>query len=125
LKRPAFMATLMARTSITKYIAPWKFRRELEAERLRALRARDGDDCARCRRPMRFDLPRGHDQGAAVELVAPSAAGDHETVANLRLCHRRCNASGVDHTGEVTERMRRRNEAALFARSRGSESEAA
>jgi 5-methylcytosine-specific restriction endonuclease McrA len=72
---------------------------------------------------MRFDLPEGHDQGAAVELVVPDAGDD--TLDNLRLCHRRCHASGADHTGEVTERMRRKNEAALFARSRGSESEAA
>lgn len=74
---------------------------------------------------MRFDLPAGHDQGAAIELVVPKAAGGRAVADNLRLCHRRCNSSGMDHTGEVAERMRRKNEAALFAKSRRSESQAA
>lgn len=74
---------------------------------------------------MHFDLPAGHDQGAVIELVVPRTAGGSEAVDNLRLCHRRCNSSGVDHTGEVTERMRRKNEAALFAKPRASESQAA
>ncbi len=74
---------------------------------------------------MRFDLPAGHDQGAAIELVIPRTAGGGAAVDNLRLCHRRCNSSGMDHTDEVTERMRRKNEAALFAKSRGSQSRAA
>ena len=119
------MIAFMPGTSIAKYLNPWTLRREREAERLRTLRTRDGDNCTRCRRPMRFDLPAGHDQGAAIELVVPKAAGGSKAVDNLRLCHRRCNSSGMDHTGEVTERMRRKNEAALFAKSRGSESQAA
>lgn len=32
--------------------------------------------------------------------------------------HRRCNPGGIDHTGEVTDRIRRRNEAAQFGKSR-------
>lgn len=99
----------MSRTSIARFVNPWKFRREQAEERVRALRRRDGENCARCRRPMRFDLPAGHDQGAAVEEVA---AGDQ------RLCHTRCNPSGVDHTGEVRARVRQKSEAALFAKSR-------
>jgi len=114
----------MAGKSFTKYLNPWKFRRERKLGLLlTALRARDGDNCARCRRPMRFDLPDGHDQSGAVELAAPEGSG--AALDNLRLCHRRCNAPGSDHTVEVIERMRRRNEAALFAKSRGSESQAA
>ncbi|MFL6754487.1 MAG: HNH endonuclease [Sphingomicrobium sp.] len=109
----------MSRIMIARYVNPWKYKREqAEAERMSALRARDGDNCARCRRPMRFDLPAGYDQGAAVEEVVPNADGSAEDLGNLRLCHRRCNASGVDHTDEVSERMRRRNEAALFANHR-------
>lgn len=95
--------------SVVKYLTPWRLNREREAARLAALRQRDGENCARCRRPMRFDLPAGHDQGAAVEEVA---AGDQ------RLCHTRCNPSGVDHTGEVRARVRQKSEAALFAKSR-------
>jgi 5-methylcytosine-specific restriction endonuclease McrA len=119
------MVAAMLHTSFAKYLKPWELRREREAERLRTLRKRDGDNCARCRRPMHFDLPAGHDQGAAIELMVPRAAGGSGAADNLRLCHRRCNSSGVDHTGEVTERMRRKNEAALFAKPRGRESQAA
>jgi len=105
----------MPQSSIVRYLNPWKFRRQQAAERLAALRTRDGDNCARCRRPMRFDLTDGHDQGAAVEQVA---LGGGDSLENLRLCHPRCNPSGVDHTGEVTLRVRRKNEAELFAKAR-------
>lgn len=47
---------------IARYVTPWKYQRERrEAERVRALKLRDGDACARCRRPIRFDLPAGSD----------------------------------------------------------------
>ena len=65
---------------------------------------------------MRFDLPRGHDLGPAIAHLGPAA--DAATLDNAYLTHSRCNASGVDHTGEVTERMRRKNEAALFGKTR-------
>ena len=101
--------------AIVKYLNPWKAKREREAARLAALRSRDGDQCARCRRPMRFDLPAGHDQGAAIEQVV---RGKDQAIDNLRLCHPRCNPSGVDHTGLVTSRARIKNEAELFAKAR-------
>ena len=90
--------------SIVKLIAPRLYRQRQQAEVVRVLRSRDGDNCARCRRPLRFDLPGGHDLGPVVET-------DH-------LCHRRCNQSGLDHTDEVAARMRRKAEATLFAKSR-------
>jgi hypothetical protein len=34
------------------------------------------------------------------------------------LCHRRCNGEGADHTREVQERVRRKNEAVLFSKTR-------
>ena len=108
----------MPGSSIVRYLNPWKFRREQQAERIRLLRERDGDHCVRCRRPVRFDLTEGHDQGAALEMVVPTAAGGSDDIGNLRLCHRRCNVPGLDHTSEVTERMRRKNEAALLSKSR-------
>ena len=107
-------------SSIARYLRPWALKRTRDAERLSALRSRDGDNCARCRRPLRFDLPAGNDQGAVVE----TATAD-EALANSRLCHRRCFAPGMDHTGEVTERMRRRNEAALLSKSRPKKTKAA
>ena len=101
---------------LTRYLNPWKYRREKAAERIAALRSRDGDNCARCRRPMRFDLVEGHDQGAAVEPTVSGSSG--EALENFRLCHPRCNPSGVDHTEEVTMRVRKKNEAELFAKAR-------
>ena len=101
---------------VIKFLNPWKAKREREAAQLAALRARDGDDCARCRRPLRFDLPARHDQGYQVEQLVPGE--DRHALDNLRLCHPRCNPSGVDHTGEVLHRARIKNEAALFERSR-------
>jgi hypothetical protein len=103
----------MASASIIRFLNPRKYRRDRDAERVRALRLRDGDHCARCRRPLRFDLPAGHDQGPAIE---PKAAGD--SLDGAHLCHRRCSTAGVDHTDEVTERVRRKSEAALFAKAR-------
>ena len=90
---------------IARYVTPWKYQRERrEAERVRALKL--------------LDLPAGSDQGARIEEIVPTAAGAKPDLANLRLTHRRCNASGIDHTEEVTERIRRKNEAELFARSK-------
>lgn len=102
---------------IARYVTPWVFRREREEQqRIAELRSRDGDDCRRCRRPIRFDLTRGHDRGPSVQQVG--ATGDEQSLDNLCLCHGRCNAESGDNTIEVTERVRRRSEAELFAKSR-------
>ena len=103
---------------IIRYLNPWKARREQRQLRFAELRKRDGDNCRRCRRPMRFDLPASHDQGAKIEQILPMIAGAGEAIDNLCLTHSRCNASGADHTGEVTERIRRRSEAELLSRPR-------
>jgi hypothetical protein len=100
---------------IVKFVNPWKFRREQQEHRLQALRQRDGDDCRRCRRPMRFDLPTGHDLAPRIEQVL---SGTAESLDNLCLTHRRCISEGFDHTVEVKERIRRRAEAELLSRSR-------
>jgi hypothetical protein len=104
----------MTSRSLARYLTPWTLKRERETERLRLLKARDGDSCARCRRPLRFDLPAGHDQGPRVEEIAPGS----DRLDNLRLTHRRCNAPGLDHTAEVSERIRRKAEAELFTKAR-------
>ena len=108
----------MPKPSLIAYLNPWKLKRERKAACLAALRARDGDSCARCRRPMRFDLTPGHDQGFKVEPVTPGRPSEPEAIDNLMLCHPRCNPAGKDHTGVVTARVRQKNEAALFAKSR-------
>jgi hypothetical protein len=103
--------------SIVRYLIPWKLNREEQQQRrIAELRQRDGENCARCRRPLRFDLPDGHDQGAKVEPIVPN--GRHGSIDNHRLCHGRCNAPGLDHTDEVTARIRRKAEAELLSKSR-------
>lgn len=109
----------MSRSLIARYVTPWVSRREKEAEkRIAALRTRDGDNCRRCRRPMRFDLPSGNDKAPRIETIAAFDADQAAPMECLCLCHARCNADAGDNTAEVTERVRRKSEAALFARPR-------
>jgi hypothetical protein len=106
---------------LARYLNPWKFKREQEREqRIAELRSRDGERCRRCRRPIRFDLPAGHDQAPKIEQMVHNLDGQPADVQHLYLCHTRCNAAGVDHTPQVTERVRRKSEAELFAKSRSS-----
>jgi hypothetical protein len=116
----------MSRMMIARYVNPWKYKREQEElQRVHALRERDGDDCRRCRRALRFDLPPGHDWGPQVEQIASAADDQPATLNNLVLCHRRCNAEAADNTREVQERVRRKNEAALFSKTRSKRGKAA
>jgi len=108
----------MAGFSLMRFLNPWKHKREAERARVAALRERDGDACRRCRRPIRFELPFGHDQGARIEAVLCGVEGEAESLANLCLTHGKCNVSGLDHTGEVIERLRPQREAELFAKAR-------
>ena len=92
--------------TIMAQIVPWTRRKEKERQRIAELRARDGDGCKRCRRPLRFDLPHGHDLGPRIECMAEESDC---------LTHGRCNPSMVDHTGEVLDRVRRKAEAELLS----------
>jgi 5-methylcytosine-specific restriction endonuclease McrA len=104
--------------TIIKFVNPWKFRREQNEQRLKALLQRDGNTCRRCKRPLRFDLPDGHDLCAKIEAILPKSAGGSEELENLCLTHGRCNAKSGCDTAEVKERARLKNEAALFEASR-------
>src|SRR5437588_12990537 len=108
----------MSRSILVKYLAPWKYKREQAQLRLTALRQRDGDACRRCRRPLRFDLPPGHDLGPKVERIGAAPETEPETLDNLCLTHRRCNSEKADYTAEVKERIRRNAEADLLSRTR-------
>jgi hypothetical protein len=112
----------MSRKIISKYVTFWKFRRGEDGKRLDALRKRDGENCRRCRRAIRFDLPSGHDRAPKIETVFGRSDDEPVAFENLCLCHHRCNSEGNDHTSEVQERVRRKNEAALFAGSRAARS---
>jgi len=108
----------MPRNPIAKYLNPWMFKREAKRLRLAELRARDGDNCQRCRRPLRFDLPPGHDLAPRIEHLPPKPNGGTNEIDSLCLCHGHCNRLTGDATAEVTERMRRKAEAALFQAAR-------
>lgn len=105
----------MARTIIAQYLSSRLFRRDDRQQRFAELRKRDGDACRRCRRPMRFDLPSGHDQAPTLQPIGPK--GGSGGLDNLCLCHTRCNRAMVDSTPEVEERLRLREEAAALAKS--------
>lgn len=109
----------MSRSTLAKYLSPWSFRRDKEhASRVEALRQRDGETCRRCRRPIRFDLPRGHERAPTIESIGPQPEGEPQSFDNLCLTHGRCNAEPADMTLEVRERVRRKSEAELFASAR-------
>jgi hypothetical protein len=108
----------MSQSTIARFVNPWKFKREQEElARVHALRQRDGDECRRCRRPLRFDLTSAHDLGPKVETIL-SGPAPAQPLDNLCLTHRRCIADAPDSTSEVKERVRRKNEAELFANAR-------
>ena len=102
----------MGRKNIAKYLNPWMFKRDKKRERFAELRQRDGDNCWRCRRPMRFDLPPEHEKAPTIEHLMPKSRGGDGSLENLCLCHRRCNWDLGDNTPEVKERMRRKAEEA-------------
>ena len=108
----------MTASAIARYLNPWRFKREEAQRRLAELRRRDGDDCRRCRRPLRFDLPLGHDLAPKLEQILPGAKNGTAALDNLCLCHGRCNAEAGDATSEVEERLRLRDEAAANSRRR-------
>jgi hypothetical protein len=100
----------MTRKNIAKYFVPWMFQRA-KKQCFAELHARDGDNCWRCRRPMRFDLPRTHEKAPSIEHIRPKSKGGTMALDNLCLCHRRCNWDLGDKTPEVKERLRLRAEA--------------
>jgi hypothetical protein len=103
---------------LLRYLNPWGFRRDKEAAQLRALRQRDGDNCRRCRRPIRFDLPAGHDLGFRLERIAASTGASTDEIDNLCLTHGRCNVKAGDDTIVVMERLRPMREAELLSKAR-------
>ena len=103
---------------VARALNPWKFKREQTAQRVLQLRQRDGDNCTRCRRPLRFDLPDGHDRGARIETMPGAGASGSDPLANLCLTHGRCNTKSGHDTAQVRERTRIKNEVALFDRAR-------
>ncbi len=95
----------MAKTPPNWFLPGWVHRR-LRKRRIAALRTRDGGDCWRCNRPMRFEGPPNCGKAATIEHVLPRSKGGGNDLANLRLCHVGCNRHLADHAPEQKERMR-------------------
>jgi len=108
----------MTRTILVRFLNPWMHKREQARLHLDQLRRRDGDNCARCRRPIQFDRPAGHELAAKIEPVGTGSRHGGDALASLCLTHGRCNVQGRDHTDEVLERLRPAREAELFAKAR-------
>lgn len=108
----------MAQTSIAKYLKLWLLKAEKSRQRVEALRIRDGENCRRCRRPMRFDLPAGHDRAPSVQQIQALANGGAVALDNLCLTHGRCNAEAGDNTHQVQERVQLRQQEAAKPRKR-------
>ncbi|MBA2466187.1 MAG: HNH endonuclease [Sphingomonas sp.] len=100
----------MKRKTIARYLNFWMFQRDRRQREFAELHQRDGDNCWRCKRPMRFDLPRSHPKAPSIEHIMPKSRGGTMALGNLCLCHRRCNWELGDKTPEVKERMRLRAE---------------
>ena len=92
--------------AIARFITPWRLKREKQRQRFAELRQRDGDNCRRCRRPIRFDFPPGNDQAPMLEQIGPRSKDASRPLDALCLCHVRCNGVTVDNTAQVQERLR-------------------
>lgn len=96
----------MTRKSIAALFNPWAARREQRERQLAELRQRDGDTCRRCRRAMRFDLPRGHQHAPTIEQILPASIGGTDELGNLCLCHTRCNRVFLDTSAKAKAHSR-------------------
>jgi hypothetical protein len=105
----------LTRPALARIRDLWLMRRAETQRRVEALRQRDGDNCRRCRRPLRFDLPSGHDQAPRLEPIAPHG-NPARRIDDWCLCHARCNAETRDNTLEVLERRKLREQAATPTR---------
>lgn len=95
----------MAKERPNWFLPGWVHRR-LRKKKLAAIRVRDGDDCWRCNRPMRFEGPPNCGKAATIEHVMPRSKGGSDALTNLRLCHVGCNRHLADRLPEQKERMR-------------------
>ena len=86
---------------------PWWRFKDRKSRAIKRVRARDGDDCWLCARPMRFGAaPPNCGKAATIEHVVSLSKGGSCKLDNLRLCHPGCNRHLADKTPEQKERMR-------------------
>ena len=101
----------MPRSSLARYLNPWKHRREEHERKVAELRQRDGDNCTRCRRPVRFDFPAGHDLSAKIEPMGASAVAD--TIEDKLRIMGRQDPARAHHSHEIHEHL---NNPLIFVR---------
>ena len=98
--------------AIARFMTPWTLKRDRQRQRFAELRQRDGDNCRRCRRPIRFELAAGNDQAPMLEQIGPRSKDPSRALEAFCLCHVRCNGVTVDNTAQVQERLRLKAEQA-------------
>ena len=96
----------MAKAPPNWFLPGWVHRLVRKKKLIAALRARDGDDCWRCNRPMRFEGVPNRGKAATIEHVLSRSKGGGDDPGNLRLCHVGCNRHLADHAPDQKERMR-------------------
>lgn len=76
------------------------------------LRARDGDNCWLCGKPMDFDAESNSPKASSIEHLLAKCHGGSEKPENLVLCHPPCNRSlanrPVAKKVEMREKRRRK-----------------
>lgn len=62
---------------------------------------RDGWRCHLCKKPVRQDVPRTHDEGATIDHLIPRSLGGEDEPANVATAHWKCNRDkGARAVGE-------------------------
>ena len=88
------------------WLPPWMHKARRKRARLQALRARDGDLCWRCNKPMRFEGLPNCGKAATIEHRTARSQGGTWAMDNLVLCHVGCNRHLGDKPRAQKERMR-------------------
>lgn len=84
----------------------WFFSRKKKANKVEALRERDGDNCWLCGNKMRFGGIPNIGKAATVEHLQPLSKGGTWAMENLALCHLGCNRHLKDFDRAHKEKMR-------------------
>jgi len=78
------------------------------------LRARDGDNCWLCNKPMKFDAKPNSAQAWSIEHLIPDCRGGPSTLENLVLCHPGCNRILKDRCLKDKIKLRERRRRKLW-----------
>lgn len=88
------------------WLPAWAHRAQRKRKKIAQVRARDGDACWRCNKPMRFGGIPNCGKAATIEHLEPLSRGGTWALDNLALCHPGCNRHLADKPRAQKERMR-------------------